>query len=150
MKNKIIQISLILIGIILIAYPIISAYISSYNQTVAISNYQETVDNLSDEEKEKELQKARDYNNELEQATVVDISMSGNTEEREYVSYLNVLNIGDAMAYISIPKINVYLPIYHGISEDVLQSGVGHLENTSLPVRRKRNTCCFIRAYRVS
>lgn len=38
------------------------------------------------------------------------------------------------MGYIEIPKIKVLLPIYHGTSEAVLQTGVGHLENTSLPV----------------
>lgn len=132
MKKKIIEIAFILIGIILIAYPIISACLSAFNQTVAISNYQEVINNLSDEEKENELQKARDYNSEMEGIVSVDISMSSN--EDETVSYLNVLNIGEAMAYISIPKIDVYLPIYHGLSEDVLQSGVGHLDTTSFPV----------------
>ena len=38
------------------------------------------------------------------------------------------------MGYIRIPSIKVELPIYHGTSEPVLQVGVGHLENTSLPV----------------
>ena len=38
------------------------------------------------------------------------------------------------MGYIDIPKIDIVLPVYHGISEKVLQSGVGHLPNTSLPV----------------
>ena len=132
MKKKIIEIAFILIGRILIAYPIISACLSAFNQTVAISNYQEVINNLSDEEKENELQKARDYNSEMEGIVSVDISMSSN--EDETVSYLNVLNIGEAMAYISIPKIDVYLPIYHGLSEDVLQSGVGHLDTTSFPV----------------
>lgn len=135
MKKKIIEMSFIFVGIILIAYPIISACLSAFNQTVAISNYQEVINNLSDEEKEKELQKARDYNSEMEGIVSVDISMSSNEEEA--VSYLNVLNIGEAMAYISIPKIDVYLPIYHGLSEEVLQSGVGHLDTTSFPVGGK-------------
>jgi len=41
------------------------------------------------------------------------------------------------MGYIDIPKINVYLPIYHGSSEEILQKGVGHLQNTSLPIGGK-------------
>lgn len=132
MKKKLIEILFILTGIVLIAYPIISVCMESFNQTVAISNYKEVINNLSQEEKEKELQKAREYNSEMEGIVSVDISMSSSQEES--VSYLNILNIGEAMAYISIPKINVYLPIYHGLSEEVLQSGVGHLETTSLPV----------------
>lgn len=131
MKKKIIE-TFIIVGIVLIAYPLISACLSAFNQTVAISNYQDTIDKLSDEEKEKELQKARDYNSEMEGIVSVDLSMS--SSEEDGVSYLNVLDIGEAMAYISIPKIDVYLPIYHGLSENVLQSGVGHLETTSFPV----------------
>ena len=41
------------------------------------------------------------------------------------------------MGYIDIPKINILLPVYHGTSEEVLQSGIGHLKNTSLPVGGK-------------
>lgn len=141
MKKKVIEISFILMGIILIAYPVISTCLASYNQTIAISNYQDVVKNLSEEEKENELQKARDYNSEMEGIVAVDISMSASSDDEEYVSYLNVLNIGEAMAYISIPKINVYLPIYHGLSENVLQSGVGHLDTTSFPVGGNGTHC---------
>ncbi len=45
-----------------------------------------------------------------------------------------MLNIGEVMGYVEIPKINVKLPIYHGTSESVLNRGVGHIENSSLPV----------------
>lgn len=54
-------------------------------------------------------------------------------ESEVYKSLLNVNGDG-MMGYIRIPSIKVELPIYHGTSEPVLQVGVGHLENTSLPV----------------
>ena len=38
------------------------------------------------------------------------------------------------MASIEIPAIDVDLPIYHGTKEETLLKGVGHLENTSLPM----------------
>ena len=38
------------------------------------------------------------------------------------------------MGYITIKKLGVELPIYHGTSETVLQAGVGHFWGTSLPV----------------
>jgi sortase A len=38
------------------------------------------------------------------------------------------------MGSVSIPKISVNLPIYHGTSEEALASGAGHLYGTSLPV----------------
>jgi sortase A len=54
-------------------------------------------------------------------------------EKEEYNSLLDVSGTG-IMAYIEIPRINVVLPVYHGTNEDVLQTAVGHLEGTSLPV----------------
>ena len=41
------------------------------------------------------------------------------------------------MGYLTIDKIKVELPIYHGTSADVLNKAVGHLEGTSLPVGGK-------------
>lgn len=38
------------------------------------------------------------------------------------------------MGYLSIPKIHVRLSIYHGVEEEVLQTGVGHLNGTKLPI----------------
>ena len=47
---------------------------------------------------------------------------------------------GDGMmGYISIPKINVELAIYHGTSDEVLQTGVGHIEGTKLPIGGEGN-----------
>lgn len=50
-----------------------------------------------------------------------------------YASLLNVQGDG-VMGYVEIPSISVKLPIYHGTTQDVLDKGVGHLQNTSLPV----------------
>ena len=41
----------------------------------------------------------------------------------EGVSYVDLLNVGEVMAYLEIPKIDVELPIYHGTSDAVLQRG---------------------------
>ena len=38
------------------------------------------------------------------------------------------------MAYIDIPKINVYLPVQHGTGAETLERSVGHVVGTSLPV----------------
>ena len=57
---------------------------------------------------------------------------SASTDE-EYNSLLNIDGDG-MMGYITVPKLEETLPIYHGTSEKVLQSGIGHLEQTSLPV----------------
>jgi sortase A len=41
------------------------------------------------------------------------------------------------MGYITIEKIKVQLPIYHGTSDKVLNSAVGHVEGSTLPVGGK-------------
>ena len=38
------------------------------------------------------------------------------------------------MGSIEIPRISVNLPIYHGTSDEVLSSGVGHVLGSSLPI----------------
>ena len=38
------------------------------------------------------------------------------------------------MGYIDIPKVNIKLPIYHGVDDSVLQNGVGHVRESSLPI----------------
>ena len=45
------------------------------------------------------------------------------------------------MGYIDIPKINIKLPIHHGISDEVLQTSIGHLPETSLPVGGASSHC---------
>ena len=142
-KRKIIEIILLIIGLSTIGYPIISNYINSYTETTVISKYQEDINNLTDEQAEEELKKAQLYNEQVGQEGAVDISLNNSEdgeepkEEENYVSYLNVLNIGNAIGYINIPKLDINLPIYHGISENVLQTGVGHLQGTSLPIGGK-------------
>ena len=54
-------------------------------------------------------------------------------EETAYKAELNIDGTGN-MGYITIPKIDQKLPIYHGTSDSVLNSAIGHLEGTSLPV----------------
>lgn len=57
-------------------------------------------------------------------------------ESIQDTEYWNVLNIAQdgIMGYLSIPKINIRLAVYHGTSEDVLQTGIGHLGGTKLPI----------------
>lgn len=51
------------------------------------------------------------------------------------------------MAYISIPRIDVSLPVYHGTSPEALAKGAGHLEGSALPVGGA-GTHCVISAHR--
>jgi sortase A len=124
----------LLLGICVILYPIISAIINKQTQSATISSYQSAVSNLTGKEIEKLKTDAQKYNENLTGAVLSD-PFSGNKDIDS--GYGKLLSVGDAMGYIEIPKINVYLPIFHDSSEEVLQKGVGHLPNTSLPIGGK-------------
>lgn len=124
----------LLLGVCVILYPVISAILAKMTQTVTISNYQRAVQNLSNQEIEAMKEDARKYNETLYKTVLSDPF----SQKKELdANYVKLLNIGEVMGYIDIPKINVYLPIYHGPSEEILQKGVGHLQNTSLPIGGK-------------
>lgn len=122
--KSVIAIILIIIGIIILLYPKISNYIEQKNQIEFIKEYKENISKMESTTKDKEYLKAEKYNEYL------------NGLENKNSNYEEILNISKngIMAYIEIPKISVYLPIYHGTKEDILKKGIGHLENSSLPI----------------
>lgn len=113
-------------------YPAVSNRVNEKHQSSVIANYKKIVDEVGEERRAAELEKARKYNSELlAWLSTVDSSVIGNSPK-----YLGTLNLsGDGLiGAIDIDKINVHLPIYHGASDSVLQVGAGHLPETSLPV----------------
>lgn len=119
------------VGLGLILYPTFSDWWNQYHQSRAIMNYTQAVNNMNEEEYAAMLADARDYNEEL--AAGGERWSMTEAEEAEYNSLLNVDGTG-VMGYITIPKINVQLPVYHGTEDAVLQTSIGHLSATSLPI----------------
>ncbi len=116
-------------------YPAVSNFLAERNHQNVIHSYQAAVEEEDGQELAAAWAEAEEYNENLAGDPVHDPFVMGSG----YVlpdNYQEVLNInGDGvMGYIEIPKIGVYLPIYHGTSEEVLQEGAGHLEATALPV----------------
>ena len=79
------------------------------------------------------IAKALDYNYRLAQRG---IEWKDGSNLDDYYDVLDITHTG-VMGYLKINKINVTCPIYHTVDENVLQTGIGHLENTSLPVGAK-------------
>lgn len=121
----------LLIGLSLLLYPTISNYINSINQSNVISHYTEIVANMEDEDCQKLIEAAREYNKNITKRE--NLLVLSPEEEAEYKSLLNVSPEG-ALGYIEIPSIQCTLPIHHGTRSTVLQTAIGHLEWTSLPV----------------
>ncbi len=121
------------IGLGIVAYPTFSEYWNRMHQSRAITTYAERVAELNNEEYEKILNAALDYNRRL--LDLPNRWMIEDDEElsEDYNEQLNVDGTGN-MGFISIPKIDANLPLYHGTGDAVLQTSVGHIVGTSLPV----------------
>lgn len=132
--STIILIIIFFIGFFIFFYPAISNYINSFNQSKVIAEYEEALANLSKDEHKVLLEDAKSYNSELlekEQKLY-----NGESKNKEYLYLLNPSH-NKVMGYITIKKLGVQLPIYHGTEEKVLTVAAGHLEGTSLPVGGK-------------
>lgn len=137
-------VAVMLVGIGLLLYPTVSDYWNSFHQSRAVMSYAEHVSDMNAEEYDRLLSEARDYNRRFEEA-----GLDWNLTEEEKAEYESVLNVdrSGVMGYIKIPKINVMLPVYHGTEENVLQSSIGHLEGSSLPVGGE-STHCLLSGHR--
>ena len=123
-----------LAGIAIFLYPTVSDYLYEKNSTRAITEHSENLSKLSPEVIAEEKKAVRRYNKSLfENAVVLTDPFDPDAYPITDGEYTELLAFDDVMAYIEIPAINVYLPIYHGTEEETLFRGVGHLENTSLP-----------------
>ena len=129
-RSNIILILIFLVGLSVMSYPTVSDYVNQKNQSRAVASYSEEVENLSDVDYQAYFDAADDYNRRL--AETPD-AFYRPEEVSGYTDTLDVSGTG-IMGYITIPKIGVELPIYHGTSDGVLQVAAGHLEGSSLPV----------------
>lgn len=122
-------------GLAAVLYPWISEYLYEHKVDSVAESYEETARETDDSDKERMLEEAYRYNEWLANAKI-SLSDPFTEESVSDQDYLDILNQDDSgiMAFIDIPKINVYLPVYHGTSSEVLEQGVGHLEGSSFPV----------------
>ena len=136
--STILLVVILITGLSLLLYPTVSDAWNASLQTGKIDAYTQNVADLPNEEYQAMLEKARAYNERLyEEKHILALSDS---ERPEYESLLAVGADG-AMGYIEIPKIRCTLPIYHGANEAVLQSAIGHIEGSSLPVGGENTHC---------
>ena len=137
-KDKLINIFIalmILVGLSVMFYPVVSDMWNTYRNSLLISSHKKDVNDLSKKQTEQIWNEAVNYNkNHKENFIKEDVftNLKKHTKSK-YDSYLNISKNG-VIGTIVIPKINVEIPIYHGTGEKELQTGVGHMEGTSLPV----------------
>lgn len=121
-------------GIVVFIYPAVSNYLYEKNSTQAITEHTESVSKLTPKQIADEKEAVYRYNKSLfENASVLTDPFDPDAYPITDGEYTKLLAFDKVMAYVEIPAIDVYLPIYHGTVEETLLNGVGHLENTSLP-----------------
>lgn len=118
-------------GLGLIAYPSVADWWNRMHQSYAVAGYVAKTNDMSKAEKKKLLDAAHAYN--LKLAATSDRWHMTDEQKHEYNETLDITGTG-IMGYVTIPRIKVKLPIYHGTDEGVLQVATGHLAGTSLPV----------------
>lgn len=133
--SDIVRVLILLVALSVLLYPTVSNYLYEKNSSRAVNNYDDTMAKMEEAERQALLEEAREYNAGL----VGSGGVSGDTfhtEAETTPEYDELLNMDSSgmMGYITIPKIDVELPIYHNTTEAVLQAGVGHFPSSSLPV----------------
>lgn len=134
-----------LAGFAILLYPTLSDAWNTRVQSHAIAVYDEAVAEMKEEEYSAYIEAADAYNEKL-RAIGSAAALATPSLISDYEETLDITGTG-IMGYITIDKINIQLPIYHGTDTGVLQIAAGHLEGTSLPVGGE-GTHCVISAHR--
>lgn len=134
-RRKILKGCIFLIGFMICCYPLMSSWICRQYQKDAVQTYENSLKSCEETKIQELMEEAVHYNDALFQSRGywVDDETRNILGQEHYYEILNISGY-DVMGSIEIPKINVNLPIYHGVSEEVLSIGVGHLEGSSFPI----------------
>ena len=135
MLRKFIIPAVFIFGFLIFFYPIVSNWLSTKDHYTVISKHNEVLAQMTEEEKKQEREKAEAYNDSLNETAIpIEDPFAEDDTQTAITGYFNVLDIGETIGSIEIPSINAKLPIYHGVSDDVLQQGIGHMSNSSFPI----------------
>ena len=113
----------------LLLYPLAGELLSEKYHSDVETTYTAAIKDTDDAELTAQRQAAEQYN-----AMLANTTISEGGASAPPLAYADQLTVGGVMAYVDIPKINVYLPVQHGTGADTLERAVGHVVGTSLPV----------------
>lgn len=114
----------------LMLYPLVGEILSEKYHSDIETAYTAAIEDTDDVELTAQREAAEQYNAMLSGTATI---TEGGTSAPP-LAYVQQLTVGGVMAYVDIPKINVYLPVQHGTDADTLERAVGHVVGTSLPV----------------
>lgn len=125
-----------LAGVGVMAYPMISSFVNNMDYRDSMTNYVADIEQMESQTITQHFEDAQSYNESLTGNVILTDPFDKEAYDLIGAGYETVIDVNGKglIGYVEIPKINVYLPINHGTSEEVLQQGAGHLQNTSFPI----------------
>ena len=114
----------------LMLYPLVGELLSEKYHSDIETVYTAAIENTDDAELTVQRQAAEQYNAMLSGTAAI----TEGGASAPPLPYAEQLTVGGVMAYVDIPKIDVYLPVQHGTDAETLERAVGHVAGTSLPV----------------
>ena len=129
MKRWILAAACGVVALGLLLYPLMGEFLNEKYHSDIETVYTATIEDTDNAELTAQRETAEKYNAMLSGAAITEGGASAPP-----LAYAQQLTVGGAMAYVDIPKINVYLPVQHGTDADTLEKSVGHVVGTSLPV----------------
>ncbi len=132
-KSNFLFIFIFILGLGIMSYPMISNWYYRIDANNQVVDYKEARELLSQEEIDRRIRLAKIYNDSLGNVVLKD-PYSEEEKEKAFENYAQMLELRTKIGVVTIPSIDVELPIYAGTNEEILQKGVGHLEGTSLPI----------------
>lgn len=139
MKRKLFLTAILLIfltGVGVLSYPLVSSVVNNIASRNNAAAYMEKTKEMDTSEVDGLFDEADDYNRSLTSSVILTDPFDESMYEKIGAHYMETFNTDERglIGYVEVPKINVYMPIYHGTSKKTLALGAGHLENTSLPI----------------
>ena len=129
MKRWILAAACGVVALGLLLYPLIGELVSEKYHSDVETTYTAAIEDTDKTGLTAQREAAQQYNAMLSGAAITEGGASAPP-----LAYAQQLTVGGVMAYVDIPKINVYLPVQHGTDADTLEKSVGHVVGTSLPV----------------
>ena len=130
-RSTILILCMMVLGVGVMLYPTISNWYNELTGSYAIQEFKDTLEDRTEQELSEQKAMAEAYNATLRN--------EGTVSKCPY-EYNEIMDFGNGMmGYIENPIIDVYLPIYHGVSENVLSKGVGHMSRTAFPIGGEGN-----------
>ena len=113
-----------------VQFPKCLQWFTDLNQREWLMGYIDSVEQVDEDIRREINAAATDYNEEL---YLGHMRLTSATEDERYQSLVKIPGT-DLMARISLPRLNIYMPVMAGTTDEVLKRAAGHLYGTSLPV----------------